>query len=151
MRQGETVAILSITEAIKRVGIARGTIYRHIKEGKLSRGSDGGVDESELLRVYKTFKAPETPSVTHSDRNSTHSDSLNETHGDKKETHRDREVELLMEMIEMLKTQLSNANDKIERLEKRDDQWMTIFQNRLPAPMSETLAGVKNKVKSFFD
>ncbi len=132
MRQGETVAILSITEAIKRVGIARGTIYRHIKEGKLSRGSDGGVDESELLRVYKTFKAPET-------------------HGDKKETHRDREVELLMEMIEMLKTQLSNANDKIERLEKRDDQWMAIFQNRLPAPISETLAGVKNKVKSFFD
>ena len=56
-----------------------------------------------------------------------------------------------MEMIEMLKTQLSNANDKIERLEKRDDQWMAIFQNRLPAPISETLAGVKNKVKSFFD
>ncbi|MEO1899855.1 MAG: hypothetical protein ABGX68_08715 [Methylococcales bacterium] len=145
------MAILSITEAIKRVGVARGTMYRHIKNGKLSKSSGGGVDESELLRVYKTFKAPETPSDTHSDKNSTHGDSLIETRGDKKETLRDREVELLMEMIEMLKTQLSNANNKIERLEKRDDQWMAIFQNRLPAPMSETLAGVKNKVKSFFD
>jgi hypothetical protein len=145
------MAILSITEAIKRVGVARGTMYRHIKDGKLSKSSGGGVDESELLRVYKTFKAPETPSDTHSDKNSTHGDSLIETRGDKKETLRDREVELLMEMIEMLKTQLSNANNKIERLEKRDDQWMAIFQNRLPAPMSETLAGVKNKVKSFFD
>jgi hypothetical protein len=145
------MAILSITEAIKRVGVARGTMYRHIKEGKLSKSSGGGVDESELLRVYDNFKAPETSSDTHSDKNSTHGDSLNDTHGDKRETHRDREVELLMEMIDMLKTQLSNANNKIERLENRDDQWMAIFQNRLPAPMSEKLSDVKNKMKSFFE
>lgn len=50
------MAILSISEAAREAGVARTTIQRALKEGRLSatRQSDGtkGIDTSELYRVF---------------------------------------------------------------------------------------------------
>ena len=43
---------LKIAEAAKLYGIARTTIYKRIKEGKLSVDTDKRVDLSELMRVF---------------------------------------------------------------------------------------------------
>lgn len=43
---------LKITEAATLYGIARTTIYKRIKEGKLSVDTDKRVDLSELMRVF---------------------------------------------------------------------------------------------------
>lgn len=43
---------LKITEAAKLYGIARTTIYKRIKDGKLSVDTDKRVDLSELMRVF---------------------------------------------------------------------------------------------------
>ena len=55
----------TITEAAKLVGKDRKTLYRHIKQGRLSCGieSDGVryVDTSELMRVYGALVQAETP------------------------------------------------------------------------------------------
>ena len=157
------MAILSITKAAERVGVSRSTMHLHLAKGRVSKSPDGGIDESELLRVYGNFK---TPYATPIDNNQTSLHSVrqtpldsNKTHVGSGKTHSDsREVELLMEMIEMLKNQLidaknqiNDAKTEIERLQKKEDQWMAIFQNRLPAPMSEKLSDVKNKMKSFFE
>ena len=50
------MAILSLSQAAKAVGVSRSTIYKQVKQGQLSatRLPDGskGVDTSELLRVF---------------------------------------------------------------------------------------------------
>ena len=43
---------LKIAEAAKLYGIARTTIYKRIKEGKLSVDTDKRVDLSEMMRVF---------------------------------------------------------------------------------------------------
>lgn len=43
---------LKVTEAAKLYGIARTTIYKRIKDGKLSVDTDKRVDLSELMRVF---------------------------------------------------------------------------------------------------
>lgn len=53
-----------IPEAGKMVGRDRKTLYRHMKQGKLSYGldEDGNrfIETSELIRVYKKLRTPET-------------------------------------------------------------------------------------------
>jgi hypothetical protein len=49
------MTLLSISEASKLTGKSIPTIYRHIKEGKLSKSNDK-IDKSELLRVYGAFR-----------------------------------------------------------------------------------------------
>lgn len=50
------MAILTLTQAARAVGVARSTIYRAIRSGRLSATNqpDGsrGVDTAELMRVY---------------------------------------------------------------------------------------------------
>lgn len=59
----------TLTEAAKLVGINRTTIWRHIKQGKLSssKGADGKprVETTELLRVYGELQHPKQPEMQH--------------------------------------------------------------------------------------
>lgn len=59
---------VTISEAARRVGIARSTLLRHIKNGKISKaiGKDGKprLDTSELLRVYGDLKIPDTDNTS---------------------------------------------------------------------------------------
>ena len=52
---------LKISEAAKLVGLDRKTLYKHIKQGKLSAGVDNlgtkYIDPAELHRVYGDFSA----------------------------------------------------------------------------------------------
>lgn len=43
---------ISINQASKDFNISRNTLYKHIKQGKLTRDSDGKVDVSDLVRLY---------------------------------------------------------------------------------------------------
>lgn len=43
---------ISISEAAKRWGVSRTTVYQKINDGELSRGSDKKIDVSEMLRVF---------------------------------------------------------------------------------------------------
>lgn len=43
---------ISINQASKDFNISRNTLYKHIKQGKLSRDSDGKVDVSDLVKLY---------------------------------------------------------------------------------------------------
>ena len=58
---------VTISEAARTVGVARSTIYDHLKSGKLSaiRTSTGErrIDTSELARVYGTVGSTMQPSA----------------------------------------------------------------------------------------
>lgn len=123
------MAEIGISEAARLVGKTRNTLYRFMKEGKLSyhSGESGArtVDVSELLRVfpyaakaigesYKCDSSSDT-NVTKSDSNITESDSnvTPDTQGKD-------------EVIQLLKAQLAEAakreawlKERIEALEKR--------------------------------
>jgi len=49
------MAIVSVREAVNLTGLSTATLYRHIKQGKLSRTNEG-IDTAELLRAYGAFK-----------------------------------------------------------------------------------------------
>jgi predicted site-specific integrase-resolvase len=57
------MAKLNISQAAKAAGIARGTLYNHIHQGKISyeldQKGDKVIDTSELLRVYGELKTNE--------------------------------------------------------------------------------------------
>lgn len=46
------MAKLSLSEVSQRFNISRSTLYRSIKEGRLSRGSDGLFDIAEVIRCF---------------------------------------------------------------------------------------------------
>lgn len=62
------MAVHTVTEAAKLAGVTRRTIYRYIKQGKLSTvvtGSDSTqIDTSELLRVFGSLSQQEAPQVS---------------------------------------------------------------------------------------
>jgi|TARA_R110002051_G_scaffold69239_2_gene124555 predicted site-specific integrase-resolvase len=71
------MAILSLREAAQAANVARQTIYRYAKSGKLSTviRDDGtkGVDTSELIRVFGKLRDPETVTeVSKSDNGDSH-------------------------------------------------------------------------------
>lgn len=43
---------ISINQASKDFNISRNTLYKHIKQGKLTRDNDGKIDVSDLVRLY---------------------------------------------------------------------------------------------------
>ena len=88
---------ITIKEIQNQWGIARSTIYKHIKSGKLSRFDNGLIDVSEVIRVYGE------PSKN--------------TQIDIKETRiDDQEKSILLQKIAFLETQLSQAEKREEWL-----------------------------------
>jgi len=65
------MARLNLTQAARTANVSRSTLYRHIKEGRVSRTLDENnepvIDTSELLRAYGALKqqdsAVEQPTV----------------------------------------------------------------------------------------
>ena len=64
------MAKLSLSEVSKRFNVSRSTLYRAIKEGRLSRSSDGLFDVSEVIRCFGepvTKQKEEEPQVIKND------------------------------------------------------------------------------------
>lgn len=62
------MAVHTVTEAAKLAGVTRRTIYRYIKQGKLSTVVTGSgatqIETSELLRVFGSLSQPEESKVS---------------------------------------------------------------------------------------
>ena len=134
---------ISITEAMKLTGKSRPTLYRHIKSGKLSKTSNGGIDTSELRRVYGEF---ETLNVTNENKVVTKSiktEKKSVSQIEKDET----EIQHLKEQLEMLKSQLSKTEYQLERSQQKEDKLLQLIENRLPPPDEDS---VVNRLKRKF-
>lgn len=91
---------ITVKEIQNQWGIARATIYKHIKNGKISRLENGLVDVSEVIRVYGE------PSKN--------------TQVDIKETRiDDQEKSLLLDKVAFLEAQLSQAETREEWLKSQ--------------------------------
>ena len=120
--------IVSNKEAIRLTGKSHATIYRYLKNGKLSR-TDEGIDTAELLRVFGPFVSEDTKSETNT--------SVVEMY---QKENSDTETKMLKEQIEMLK-------DQLKRSQEKEDKLFQMLENRLPAPDDDS---VVNRLKKKF-
>jgi len=103
---------LTISQASRTTGVARGTLYAHIKKGRLSAEPDEFgriyVQVAELERVYGTLKNPKasTLSIEQSGVNTEQSQSVNVDAGQQ------ALVEALRRENELLRSQLMQANQE---------------------------------------
>lgn len=108
---------VTISEAARRVGIARSTLLRHIKNGKVSKviGKDGkpSLDTSELLRVYgdlKTSDNDDTSDTLHQDRSTLQVDT--------DDRHTEKDIE-----IATLRAELKAALERADEFKEERDEW----------------------------
>lgn len=104
------MARLNLTQAAKAANVSRSTLYRHIKEGRLSRtlnhSNEPEIDVSELMRVYGELEQ----------RYSTTKQPIE--HHETSVTHHEMEQE-----IEILRLKLKHSEELKSREEQEKIQW----------------------------
>ena len=95
---------ITIQELQNQWGVARSTVYKHIKAGRLTRLANGKIDVSEIVRVYgepskNTVRYKKTSAVESQDNT------------------------LLIEKIAFLESQLAQAEKREERL-RISEEWL---------------------------
>ena len=141
------MAKLNLTQAAKAAGIARGTLYKHIDEGKIScQLDDKGkrvIDTSELMRVYGEINQPEKLDERSEERPI-----------ERKETQEETEItEVLRERISDLEKQVEDLRQDKEASNKRESELLDILkqQQTLLLPPGDTeQAGQDTKKAGFF-
>ncbi len=108
---------ITISEAARRVGIARSTLLRHIKNGKVSKviGKDGKprLDTSELLRVYGDLKTPDTD-----DTSATLHQNYSMLQVDTGDRYTEKDIE-----IATLRAELKAAIERSDEFKEERDEW----------------------------
>ncbi|PTQ86175.1 plasmid replication DNA-binding protein [Agitococcus lubricus] len=115
--------LISISEASKRWGVARTTIYRNIKNGKLSQTS-GKVDHAEMVRCFGEPSLEKKQSSLQDTVLQKQADTLQQR---VEELERSvaaalQEKALLLQEKEWLRTQVDKAQETIKLLEYRGHQ-----------------------------
>lgn len=108
---------VTISEAARRVGIARSTLLRHIKNGKVSKviGKDGKprLDTSELLRVYGDLKISDTD-----DTSATLHQNYSMLQVDTGDRYTEKDIE-----IATLRAELKAAIERSDEFKEERDEW----------------------------
>ena len=108
------MSILTFSQAIRAAGVARSTIYRYVKEGKLSatRFPDGrrGIDTAELERVFGPLQSFDTSQTIASKQTRTAKIQPGMFQG------RDEIVELLHQQVQLLERELVDAKAEKAKL-----------------------------------
>lgn len=116
---------VTISEAARRVGIARSTLLRHIKNGNVSKaiGKDGKprLDTSELLRVYGDLKASNT-----NDTSATLHQEYSMLQHDTGDRYTEKDIE-----IATLRAELKAALERSDEFKEERDEWRGFSVNRV--------------------
>jgi len=101
---------LNLTEAAKAANVSRSTLYRHIKEGRISRtfnhDSEPEIDTSELMRVYGPLEQ----------RYNTKEHTIVQTETSSKTQELEHEIEIL-------RLKLAHKKELQYQAEKEKSQW----------------------------
>ena len=120
---------LNITDAAEMAGVSRGTIYNHIRNGKLSAsiGEDGHkyVDVSELERAYGTLNTVDVQS---------------DVQPDTIERVSDVELEVLRKENELLRKQLEQTEEREQDARHQVERLLGVLESQ-----TRLLQGTKEK------
>jgi excisionase family DNA binding protein len=139
---------LTPSQVAKYTGLARGTIYRHMDEGKLSCEKDTNgqkvIDPSEAARVYKNFKIKENDSDSHENRHMIRSvtkENDSDSHGKDKDS---ATVELLLATLQQ---QIKALESRLDEQEKRCDEEKRWFRSHLDGLSSRLLTDQNSNMR----
>lgn len=155
------MAFLTVRQAAEQVGVSRQTMFRKIKEGKVSATKDNEgqlqIDTAELIRAFGALQSP-------IDRDTTQSDSLRvspRTPDTPVTVSQQIEIERLRAQLESKEVALALAHERIQELREREqvahqerDKLFAILeqQTRLLAaprpPQPSAPAALKNTKKT---
>lgn len=124
------MARISINKASQEFNISRNTLYKHIKQGKITKDSDGKLDTSDLIRLYGTHVNNQQESTTVDNNLQTINEQLRQEN---------QQLKQHLAINEMLVNQLQQ---QIQDL-KQDKQ-------RLFDQLEQKLLETKNSSKSLF-
>lgn len=128
--QVETVPQLTVRQAAERVGISRQTMFRYIKEGRvsatLSHAGEKQIEISELLRAFGALQPETAPHATNR-VNQRQSHNLTETQAS---VTYQIELERLRAQLELKNAELELAKERIAELKNREHT-ATEEKNRL--------------------
>ena len=121
------MALLTLTQAAKTAGIARSTLYRAIRNGRLSVASQPngskGIDTSELQRVFGPLQRTTKPTGQHD---------------------ASQDVALLQTRIDALERENGLLRDEIQASRERENKLLDVVsQGLLEAPKGKHRKGKK--------
>ena len=117
------MAILSVVEAAKTVGVGKATVYRRLKDGTLtaSKRPDGskGVDTAELIRVFGELRPQLNESIIESPLRQS-------------------------EITELLQRQIDSLENQLQASLERETKLLNLLEQRLlEAPRGKRRKGKK--------
>lgn len=131
---------LTPSQVAKYAGLARGTIYRHMDEGKLSfeknKNGQKVVDPSEAARVYDSFEIKENDSDSHENRNMRRT-VTKENDSDSHE--KDKESSAFERLINTIQQQVISLESRLGEQERRCDEEKRWFRDHLDGMSSRLL------------
>src|SRR5262249_33440895 len=110
------MAKLSKVDAAKAAGVSRQTLYTYLKDGRLSADADGLIDTAELLRAGFTLHAGHD--IGRQDVNPT----------GQPLTSRLDTLDVYLDMIAMLKQQLSEAQAREQAAHEREASLLRLVE-----------------------
>ncbi len=132
--------LLTVRQAAQHVGITRQTMFRHIKQGKVSatvaHDGDLRVDTAELLRVYGALQSPvESPSVASPGKRQSHPTAETAAHQAEIERMQDQ-LALAYERLDLAKERIEELRQRAQELVIERDRFLVIVerQSRLLSP-----------------
>lgn len=99
------MARISINKASQEFKISRNTLYKHIKQGKLTKDIEGKLDTSDLIRLYSSH-VNEQQELTAVHIENEH-----------------RQEQLLLQQVEQLKKQVQLLEQQLEYV-KANEVWL---------------------------
>ena len=108
---------ISINKASLDFNISRNTLYKHIKQGKITKDSDGKLDTSDLIRLYGTHVDSQQESTTVDTNISTQFEQLKQENQQLKQLLAVNEmlVNQLQQQIQDLKTDKENLFNQLNQ------------------------------------
>lgn len=105
---GYNMARISINKASLDFNISRNTLYKHIKQGKITKDGDGKLDTGDLVRLYGTHVNGQQESTTVDTEN---------------EQLKVQSEQLLLQQIAQLKHQVELLEKQLEYV-KANEAWL---------------------------
>lgn len=102
---------ISINKASIDFGVSRNTLYKHIKQGKITKDSDGKLDISDLMRLYSDHVNHEQQSTTV------------KTINEQEKIHIEYREQLLEQQVNQLKLQVQLLEQQLEYT-KQNETWL---------------------------
>ena len=106
------MAKLSLSEVSKQFNVDRSTIYRAVRNGRLSRSSDGQFDIAEVIRCFGEPDQVSKPT----------------------EPHRQSNDAATQKLISHLENEVKKYQDREERLMQQIDRMQTLIELKSVAP-----------------